>query len=97
MPKSLALIKNWLNYQEKTSFLLFLKKSTEPIFQSAGPILRHTALEGTLFNTGNTEIPIHVKIAICKKKVLAVIIIITCFISITACQSANLPYGRKLS
>ena len=48
MPKLLALAKNGLNYQEKVSFLLILIKSVEPIFQSAGPISRHTALEETL-------------------------------------------------
>ena len=48
MPKSLALVENWLNCQEKACFLLILTKSVEPIFQSAGPISRHTALEGTL-------------------------------------------------
>ena len=48
MPKLLALAKNGLNYQEKASFSLILTKSVEPIFQSAGPISRHTALEGTL-------------------------------------------------
>ena len=48
MPKLLALVKNGLNYQEKASFLLIFTKSVEPIFQSAGPISRHTALKGTL-------------------------------------------------
>ena len=52
MPKLLALAKNGLNYQEKASFSLILTKSVEPIFQSAGPILRHTALEGTLTSRG---------------------------------------------
>ena len=47
-PKSLAEAENWLNYKEKASFLLIFTKSVEPIFQTAGPILRHTALEGTL-------------------------------------------------
>ena len=51
MPKSLASAKNWLNCQEKASFLLILTKSVEPIFQSAGPILRHATLEGTLVVT----------------------------------------------
>ena len=45
-PKSLALAENWLNCQEKTSFVLILTKPVEPIFQSAGPIFDHTALEG---------------------------------------------------
>ena len=48
MPKSLTLAENWLNCQEKASFLLILSESVEPIFQSVGPISRHTALEGTL-------------------------------------------------
>ena len=48
MPKSLAMTENWLNCQEKTSFLIILANSVEPIFQSPGPILRHTALEGIL-------------------------------------------------
>ena len=39
---------NWLNYKEKASFLHIRTKSVEPIFQSAGPILQHVALEGTL-------------------------------------------------
>ena len=39
MPKSLALVENWLNDQEKASFLFILTKSVEPIFESAGPIL----------------------------------------------------------
>ena len=42
MPKSLTLA------IQKASFLLILTKSVEPIFQIAGPILRHTVLEGTL-------------------------------------------------
>ena len=49
-PKSLALAENWLNCQEKASFVL-ITKPIEPIFQSAGPILGHTALEGTLLHT----------------------------------------------
>ena len=44
-PKSLALAENC---QEKASFLHILTKPVEPIFQSAGPILRHRASEGTL-------------------------------------------------
>ena len=47
-PKSSSVAENWLNRQEKASFLLILSESVEPIFQSIGPILRHTALEGTL-------------------------------------------------
>ena len=39
---------NWLNCQDKASFLLILTNPVEPIFQSAGPILQHTALEETL-------------------------------------------------
>ena len=46
--KSLALAENWLNVQEKASFLLILTKFVQPISQSGGPILRHTTLEGTL-------------------------------------------------
>ena len=34
--------------QKKASFLHIFTKSVEPIFQSFGPISRHTALEGTL-------------------------------------------------
>ena len=48
MPQSLALIENWLNCQEKASFLLILTKPVEPVLQSVGPILQHTALEKTL-------------------------------------------------
>ena len=48
LAKSLALAENWLNCQEKASFLFILTKPVEPIFQSAGPILRHRVLEGTL-------------------------------------------------
>ena len=33
---------------KKASFILIFAKSVEPIFQSAGPISLHTALEGTL-------------------------------------------------
>ena len=39
---------NWLNYQEEASFLLILTISVEPIFQSARPMLWHTAFKGTL-------------------------------------------------
>ena len=46
--KSLVSAKNWLNCPEKASFVLILTKPVEPIFQSAGPVLGHTALEGTL-------------------------------------------------
>ena len=48
MPKSLASDENWLNCQEKASFVLIFTKPVEPIFQSAGPISGHTALDGTL-------------------------------------------------
>ena len=41
-------LKIGLYCQEKASFLLILSESVEPIFQSVGPISRHTALEGTL-------------------------------------------------
>ena len=52
VPRSLALAKKFLNNQEKASFILILTKSVEPIFQSAGPILWHVILEGTLLSTG---------------------------------------------
>ena len=55
MPKSLTLAENWLNCQEKASFLLILTKYVEPIFQSPGPILRHTALEGMLLTKVNQQ------------------------------------------
>ena len=48
MPNSLDLTENFLNFQEKASFLFIVTKSVEPIFQSAGPISRHMALEGIL-------------------------------------------------
>ena len=51
LPKSLALALNLLNYQEIVFLSLILKKSVEPIFQSAVPILRHMAPEGTLHHT----------------------------------------------
>ena len=50
-PKSLALAKIWLNYQEKASFSLILTKSIGPIFESAEPMERHRALEGALVCT----------------------------------------------
>ena len=51
VPKSLASAENWLNCQEKASFVLILTKPVEPKFRSAGPILGHTALlEGTLIH-----------------------------------------------
>ena len=46
---------NWLNCQEKASFLLILTKSVEPSFQSAGPISQHTALKGALNVTTKTS------------------------------------------
>ena len=53
-PKSSASAENWLNCQEKASFVLILTKPVEPIFQSAGPILGHTALEGALVRTNKS-------------------------------------------
>ena len=47
-PSSLDQAENWLNYQEKASFLVIFTKSVELIFQSAVSLLRHTAIEGTL-------------------------------------------------
>ena len=47
--KSLALAENWLNYQEKKHrFYTHSHKICLANFQSVVPILRHTALEGTL-------------------------------------------------
>ena len=48
MPKSSSMAENWLTCQQKASFSLILSESVEPIFQSVGPISRHTALKGTL-------------------------------------------------
>ena len=48
LTKSLALTENWLNCLGKPFFVLLLTKPVEPIFQSTGPILGHTAVEGTL-------------------------------------------------
>ena len=39
---------DWLNSREKASFLHIFTKSVKPIFQSAGPISWHKALEVTL-------------------------------------------------
>ena len=45
VPKSLALAENWQNCQETACFVLILTTPVEPIFQSAGPIYGHTALQ----------------------------------------------------
>ena len=52
--KSLGSAESWLR---KASFVFILTKPGEQIFQSARPILGHTALEGTLRGSphGQTE------------------------------------------
>ena len=42
MPKLLVNAENWLKLSRKSIFLLIFKNTVEPIFQSVGPILRHT-------------------------------------------------------
>ena len=49
----MASLAQWMRKKKNPFFFFFFfsTKSIEPIFQSAGPILRHTALEGTLTPT----------------------------------------------
>ena len=49
VPNTLPEAEIWLDKDEKASFSLIFKISVGPIFQSAGPILRHTALKRVLF------------------------------------------------
>ena len=51
VPNSSAKAENWLNYQEIASFFTHFFKICWAYFQSAGPILWHKALEGTLLHT----------------------------------------------